>query len=87
MKFEGFTIYECNTFIKKLKGLMFKKNINYGLMFKKCNSIHTFFMKQNIDVIFLDKNNNIIKRYNNITKNKILICKDAFQVIEIPHKK
>lgn len=66
---------------------MFKKNINYGLMFKKCNSIHTFFMKQNIDVIFLDKNNNIIKRYNNITKNKILICKDAYQVIEIPHKK
>ena len=66
---------------------MFKKNINYGLIFKKCNSIHTFFMKQNIDVIFLDKNNNIIKRYNNITKNKILICKDAYQVIEIPHKK
>ena len=31
----------CNTFFTRLRGCMFTKNINYALMFKNCNSIHT----------------------------------------------
>ena len=27
---------------------MFKKNIKIGYLFPRCNSIHTFFMKENI---------------------------------------
>ena len=50
----------CNRFKDRLLGLMFKKKINYGLCFPKCNSIHTFFMKQNIDIFMADKNNKII---------------------------
>ena len=48
---------EANTFFKELRGLMFKKHINYALKFR-CNGIHTFFMKSNIDVILTDKHNN-----------------------------
>lgn len=87
MEFDGFKIIECKTFKDKLLGFMFKTNFNYGLLFNNCCSIHTFFMKDNIDVIFLDKNNNIIRRYYNIGKNKILICKGAKKVIEIPNKR
>ena len=43
-------------------------------------------MKRNIDVIFLDKNYKVIKRYNNVKKNKVLICLKANKVIEIPSK-
>ena len=44
---------DCIKFKDKLLGFMFKKNINYALRFR-CRSIHTFFMKENIDVIITD---------------------------------
>ncbi len=60
------------SFSERLYGLMGKTNFNYGMLFKKCNSIHTFFMKENIDIIGLDENNNIIYKYENLPKNKII---------------
>ena len=51
---------ECKSFLSRLLGFMFKKNINSSLLFDRCNSIHTFFMKENIDVIMCDNDNNIL---------------------------
>jgi len=48
-------IIEAKNFYQKLKGLMFIKKFNYILKIK-CNGIHTFFMKTNIDVVLTDKN-------------------------------
>lgn len=67
-------IKEANTFIKKLKGLMFKKNFDYILKFKT-NGIHTFFMKTEIDVILTDKNNKILYIYKKLKPNKIILPK------------
>ena len=53
-------LIDCVSYYSRLKGFMFKKNINNALLFNKCNSIHTFFMKENIDVIMCDKDNNIL---------------------------
>ena len=58
-------LVNCKSFYSRLKGFMFDKNINKALLFDKCNSIHTFFMFCNIDVIMCDKKNIIIKYYNN----------------------
>lgn len=65
----------CSSFFSRLKGFMGQKNINHALMFPHCNSIHTFFMKQNIDVILCDQNNNILYFYPNFPKNKIILPK------------
>ena len=48
----------ADTFFKRLTGLMFKKNIDYGLLFilKYGSSIHTCFMRFAIDIYFLDEN-------------------------------
>ena len=79
-----FDLKPANTFFKKLIGLAFKKNINYALRIK-CNGIHTFFMKENIDVILTDKNNNILYSYKNIKKNKVILPKkNVFYTYEIP---
>ena len=67
-------IIYANTFFKKLKGLMFTKDCNYIMKFK-CNGIHTFFMKFNIDVILTDKNHQILYIYKNISPNKIILPK------------
>lgn len=64
---------------------MFKKNISNALLFDRCNSIHTFFMKENIDVIMCDKDNNILYYYRNINKNKIILPKKGIKrVFETP---
>lgn len=73
LKFENLKIKKAKSFKDKLIGLMFKKNINYGLVFYNTKAIHTFFMKQNIDIIFTDKNDNILKIYKNVKKRKIII--------------
>lgn len=78
-------LIECNTFFSRFMGFMGKKKIDYSLLFNNCNSIHTFFMNSNIDVIMCDKENNIICYYNNLGKNKIILPKKkVYKVIELP---
>ena len=81
---KSFKINKANTFLKRLKGLMFKKNIKEGLFIPECNNIHTFFMKDNIDVIMIDKNNKVILIKKNLKKNKIIYKKEAYHTIELP---
>ena len=71
-------------FKDRLIGLMFKKSINYCLCFEKCNCIHTFFMRENIVVVFTDKNGNILK-IKNTPKNRILFCMGAYYTYEFPY--
>ncbi len=78
-------IKECKSFFDRFMGFMGKKNFDYGLLFNHCSSIHTFFMKENIDVIMLDNNNNILYLYNNFSKNKIILPKkNVTKVLELP---
>ena len=78
-------LIECKSFYSRLKGFMFKKNINHALLFNRCNSIHTFFMKENIDVIMCDKDNYILYFYKNLPKNRIILPKKKVKkVYETP---
>lgn len=74
-------LIECKSFYSRLMGFMFKKNINNALLFKKCNSIHTFFMKENIDVIMCDNDNNILYFYKNLKKNKVILPKKNVKMV------
>lgn len=64
---------------------MFTKNINKALLFNRCNSIHTFFMKENIDVIMCDKDNIILYYYKDLGNNRIILPKRSVRkVFETP---
>ena len=54
--------YAADTLFARLKGLLGKRELKKGqaLILRPCNSIHTFFMRFAIDVIFLDSENRII---------------------------
>lgn len=85
LTFKNLQIKEAENFKERLFGLMFKKNINHGLLFRNCKSIHTFFMLEEIDVIATDKNDKIIKKYKNIKPWKILIApKNTKNIYELP---
>lgn len=53
----------ANTPTKRIIGLLGRKEFKPGeaLFIKPCNSIHTFFMRFAIDVLFVDKHNRVIK--------------------------
>ena len=67
-----YEIILADSFYKRLTGFIGKSNIDYGILFPKCNSIHTYFMKENIDIIGLDENNEVIYKYENLPKNKVI---------------
>ncbi|GLC28999.1 DUF192 domain-containing protein [Clostridium omnivorum] len=76
----------ANNFLKRLKGLMFTKELSSdtSMYINHCNQIHTFFMNYNIDVLYLDKNSVIIEINENMKPGKIgKKVKDAVAVVEL----
>ncbi|MGN0334303.1 MAG: DUF192 domain-containing protein [Lachnospiraceae bacterium] len=55
-------VTEANSFWQRFRGLMGRAVLEEGegLWFSNCSSIHCFFMKIPIDVIYLDKNNRVV---------------------------
>jgi uncharacterized membrane protein (UPF0127 family) len=77
----------ASNFFKRMKGLLGKKELrpNQALVLKPCNSIHTFFMHFPIDVLFVDKNNRIIKAISCLKPFKLTpIYLNAAFAIELP---
>ncbi|MFN8369958.1 MAG: DUF192 domain-containing protein [Bacteriovoracaceae bacterium] len=78
----------ANSLIDRVIGLMFKSNIKNtngdGLLIDPCNSIHTFFMRFNLNVIFISKDNRVVKIIKNLKPWRItLIYFGAKKVLEL----
>jgi len=77
----------AQTILTRLKGLIFKIELKKGqaLIIKPCNSIHTFFMRFKIDVLFVSSENKVIKIYKGMKPFRVtsVYLKSAF-VIEFP---
>lgn len=77
----------ANNFQKRLQGLMGVFPITYGMLFLHCDAIHTFFMKDAIDIVGLNQNNQIIYLYQNLSPNRILRIshgKEKIHILELP---
>ncbi len=77
----------ANNPLLRIKGLLGKKAFSAGqaIILEPCNSIHTFFMRFPIDVLFLDKNYKVIKALGNFCPNRIsFIYWNSVRVIELP---
>lgn len=58
----------ASSFFQRAKGLLGKKDMeeDEALYIPKCQSIHTFFMRFNIDVIFVDEDGTALKIVKNL---------------------
>ena len=58
---------------RRMKGLLGRKGLKPGeaLILKPCNSIHTFFMRFAIDVLFVNKDSRVIKAISGIKPFRI----------------
>ena len=72
----------------RLIGLMFRKappQDARGLLLQPCNSIHTFFMRYALDVVFLNSENKIIKIIRNLKPWRMTwIYFRASKTLELP---
>lgn len=76
----------ANNFVSRSIGLILRVDIknDEALIIKPCNSIHTFFMKFDIDVIFVSKKNKVIAIYEKVKPFRILpIHLNSHYVIEL----
>lgn len=77
----------ADNFITRTFGLIPKSSLKSGegLVIKPCCSIHTFFMRFAIDVLFVNKKNEIIALYENVKPWRSLpIHLASHYVIELP---
>lgn len=77
----------ADTFLSRMIGLLKYKRLanNEALVITRCNSIHMFFMKFPIDVIFINRSNKVVGLVENIKPNRMSkIFWDASSAIELP---
>lgn len=80
-------VFLADSLFRRIKGLLGRTTFDKGqaLIIKPCNSIHTFFMRFPIDVLFVDKNNKIIQAIPGVRPFKLTkIYFQANSVIELP---
>jgi uncharacterized membrane protein (UPF0127 family) len=77
----------ADTLFSRTKGLLGRSSLpeGEGLWIKRCNSIHTAFMKFPIDVLFVDKDLKVVSVYENLKPWRITrLHFSASSVIELP---
>jgi uncharacterized protein len=80
-------VIPADNFFTRLKGLLGKKELPEGqcMLISPCKSVHTFFMKFPIDVVFIDKGFKVVKVIKNMVPGRTSpYVKEAWAVIEMP---
>src|SRR5436305_8787848 len=67
------------------RGLLGRDRLDEGaaLIIAPCSSIHTFFMRFAIDVIFADRDGLVLKTYADVGPRRIALRLGAFAVVEL----
>jgi uncharacterized protein len=68
------------------RGLLGRAGMDDGsaLILAPCSSIHTFFMRFAIDVLFVKKDGRVVKTYSGLPAWRIAFALGAFAAIELP---
>jgi uncharacterized protein len=71
--------------LPRMKGLLGKRELlsGEGLLIQPAPSIHTWFMRFPIDVVFLAKNGDVLKVAQNVGPWRMRSCRRAFAVLEL----
>ena len=79
-------VTRAKTFLDRIKGLMGKKDTpsNSAFWIPACPSIHTFFMKFALDIVFTDKSFKVTSVFHSVPSGKIILGgRKSFHVFEL----
>jgi uncharacterized membrane protein (UPF0127 family) len=71
--------------MRRMRGLLGRKSLapGEGLLILRAPSIHTFFMRVPIDVIFLSRGGEVLKVCHQVTPWRVRACRSAYAVVEL----
>lgn len=77
-------VKKTTRFHERLFGLLFRRRLQHdeALFIVPCKSVHTIGMRYSIDLIYLDKDMQIIKLVKNLKPFRFSACHSAYGVIE-----
>lgn len=67
---------------RRARGLLFSKQNDEVLLLMPCHDIHTFGMKNNLDIAFVDTAGYVMETHYNISPSHRFRCKGAAAVLE-----
>ena len=79
-------IKTADSFLRKLFGLVFSAQLkeNEGLLIDNCSSIHTFWMRYPIDILFLDSDNRVIRFFEDLKPFRVTpFIRGAVKTVEL----
>lgn len=79
-------VKKANGWFERMAGLIARKRVDpsEGLWFEDCFAIHTLGMQTRIDVVFLDKEQRVLRTICSVAKNRVAIaCRGAQAVVEL----
>jgi uncharacterized protein len=81
----GLHIRRADTFMLRLLGLMFKPRLpdHEGLLIEPCASVHTFWMRFSIDVLFIDKQGRVCAIHEAVKPFRVAFMVGAHAVLEL----
>jgi uncharacterized membrane protein (UPF0127 family) len=82
----GDSIDVADTSQKRRVGLLKHERLNTGegLWIKPCESVHTFFMKFAIDLVYIDRKHRVRKVRNAVGPWRLSACLTAHSILELP---
>jgi uncharacterized membrane protein (UPF0127 family) len=83
----GETIEVASTAAQKVRGLLGRECLEdgQGLLFKGASSLHTFFMRFPIDIVYTDRQGKVLKAASDVKPFKLVAAPlRAYYAIELP---
>jgi uncharacterized membrane protein (UPF0127 family) len=73
-------------FRTRLRGLAWRERAaaGPGLLIPRCSSVHTFGMRFDLDVYFLDRDGRVLTVRRRVPPRRVLWCRGAAAILEIP---
>jgi len=87
---KGRPVVECleiaKTPLARMKGLLGRNRLeeDHALLIEECRSVHTWFMRFAIDVVFLDDSLRVRKVVSNLVPWRLSASREASHVLELP---
>jgi uncharacterized protein len=82
----GASVPAATTVPSRLIGLALlrRERAGAGLLIPRCRSVHTFGMRFEIDVLFLDERDRVIELRRSVPPCRLIRCPRAMAVLELP---
>ncbi|WP_373096030.1 DUF192 domain-containing protein [Collinsella bouchesdurhonensis] len=85
---ENARVVTAQTFFERLLGLLapaYRAGMRadgVAIVFPCCSSVHTWFMKRDLDIVFLDRKGAMLRVYWGVKPGRLIFCSGASLAIE-----